>query len=30
MKWLRVIKIVGEILVALAAGFSGSYINSAM
>lgn len=30
MKWLRVIRLVGEILVAFAAGFGGSYVNGSM
>ena len=30
MKWLKVIRLVGEILVAFAAGFGGSYVNGGM
>lgn len=30
MKWLKVIRLIGEVLVAFAAGFGGSYVNCSM
>lgn len=30
MKWVKIVRLIGEILIALAAGFSGSYLNATM